>query len=473
MRRLVGFGSNLRGAARAAGAAVRDAGFEARRGAIKYGSQQADAEGVASPTGNDAPRSVAALASADRAADAALRELPDALILAFDADGRFILSAGQPIERLGNAEAYQPGRPVDAAFPPQMWSAIEPLFASALLGETRSREIWTTDERCVTVDVGPLRLNEAGRVEEGAGIVGGMAVLLDSTARRTADVVERGTADGFEQIFDRAPVGTGLLDREGRWLLVNRALCEITGYTAEELIGKRFDGIIHPEDAFNDGDRRDALVAGELSAYSVEKRYFDASGETVLAILSMSLVRDTTGEPLHFIAQLQDISERRELEEQVRMLGDHDPLTGLRNRRLFLHDLHLQVARSRRYDEVAGLLVIDIDQLADMNALHGREAGDAVLQAVSRALLRRLRQTDLVARVGGDEFAVLLPHIDAEGIAVVADGLARVIPACTVDVGTAVLHPSASFGYTLVDGSTASAQVALSAAAASLQQRLA
>ena len=424
---------------------------------------------MGSPTGNEAPRSVAALETADRAADAALRELPDALILAFDADGRFILSAGQPIERLGNATAYQPGQPVAAAFPPQMWEAIAPLFASALLGETRSREIWTTDERCVTVDVGPLRLNEAGRVEEGAGIVGGMAVMLDSTARRTADVIEQGTADGFEQIFDRAPVGTGLLDREGRWLLVNRALCEITGYTSEELIGKRFDGIIHPEDAFNDAEQRDALVSGELSAYRVEKRYFDASGETVVAILSMSLVRDTTGEPLHFIAQLQDISERKALEEQVRMLGDHDPLTGLRNRRLFSHDLHLQVARSRRYGEVAGLLVIDIDQLAEVNVLHGRESGDAVLQAVARALMRRLRQTDLVARVGGDEFAVLLPHIDEEGMAVVAEGLARVIPSCTVDVGSTVLHPSATFGYTLIDDGTVSAQDALTAAAASLQ----
>ncbi len=427
---------------------------------------------MGSHTGNDARGSVAALASADRAADAALRELPDALILACDAEGLFILSAGQPIQRLGNPAAYQPGQPVDAAFPPEMWGAIGPLFASALQGETRSREIWTTDERCLTVDVGPLRLNEAGRVEEGASIVGGMAVMLDSTARRTADVIEQGTADGFEQIFDRAPVGTGLLDREGRWLLVNRALCEITGYTSEELIGKRFDGIIHPEDAFNDVDEREALLAGELSAYRVEKRYFDASGETVLGILSMSLVRDTTGEPLHFIAQMQDISERKELEEQLRMLGDHDPLTGLRNRRLFLHDLHLQVARSRRYGEVAGLLVIDIDRLADINAVHGREAGDAVLQAVSRALMRRLRQTDLIARVGGDELAVLLPHIDAEGIAVVADGLARVIPSCTVDVGSVVLHPSATFGYTLIDDDTTSAQEALSAAASSLQQPL-
>jgi diguanylate cyclase (GGDEF)-like protein/PAS domain S-box-containing protein len=438
------------------------------RGALKVSAPLVDLENVGSPArhGLQAEQTIA---RADAAADAALRELPDALVIAFDTDMRFILTAGQPIERLGSPRAYQEGQPVAAAFPREMWDVVGSLFESALTGETRSREIWTTDERCITVDVGPLRLNDAGRVEEGANIVGGMAVVLDSTARRAADLVARGSGDGFEQIFDRSPVGTGLLDREGRWLLVNRALCEITGYTAEELIGKRFDGIIHPEDTYNDSAQREQLLAGDVAAYRVEKRYFDASGETVLAILSVSLVRDSDGAPLHYIAQLQDISERREFEEQLRSLADHDPLTGLRNRRLFLYDLHLQVARSRRYGEIAGLMVVDLDGMRELNVVHGHDAGDAALQAVARALTRRLRQTDLIARMGGDEFAVLLPHIDEEGLAVVAEVIGRVIPTCAIDIGDSVVHPAVSIGFTIVDEHAGSSQEALTAAARAMR----
>jgi diguanylate cyclase (GGDEF)-like protein len=164
----------------------------------------------------------------------------------------------------------------------------------------------------------------------------------------------------------------------------------------------------------------------------------------------MSLVRDRDGQPLHFIAQLQDISERKELEKQLMRLADHDPLTGLRNRRLFEHDLRLQIGRCQRYGETAGLMVIDLDDFRALNREHGRNAADETLRAVARALGRRLRETDLIGRIGGDELAVLMPHADEEGLAVVAEGLSRVIPACSVDIGQSVLHPTAAIGYTLV-----------------------
>jgi PAS domain S-box-containing protein/diguanylate cyclase (GGDEF)-like protein len=265
-------------------------------------------------------------------------------------------------------------------------------------------------------------------------------------------------------VFERAPVGTGLLDLDGRWLLVNRALCEITGYTAEELLGTRMEGIVHPDDAGRDAAQMKQLLAGEIRAYHAEKRYFDAAGETVSVILSMSLVRDRGGAPLHLIAQLQDISDRKRLEDDLRALADHDPVTGVRSRRLFEHDLKLQVARSQRYGEAAGLLVIGLDSFAHVQELHGAGIAERMLEAVARALTRRLRQTDLLGRLDEGRFAVLLPHIDEDGLAVAADSVMRVIPAASVEVGADVLHPTASIGTQIIDDRTASAEQALTAA---------
>jgi diguanylate cyclase (GGDEF)-like protein/PAS domain S-box-containing protein len=400
------------------------------------------------------------LASADNAAAAALRELPEALILVFDKELRFVLSAGHALEHLGDTGVYREGESLQGTFPAALWKLVEPLFRSALDGETRSREIWTPEQRqCLMVDVGPLRLDGSTGGEEGANVAGGVAVVLDITARRRADLLEPKSHTGdFEEVFERAPIGTALLDSDGRWLLVNRALCEITGYTADELIGKRFEEIVHPDDVENDLEQRRRLLEGKIPAYQVEKRYLDAAEETVSAILSVSLVRDRDGAPLHYIAQLQDISERKRLEEHLRHLADHDPLTGLRNRRLFEHDLKLQVARSQRYGEIAGLMVIDLDDFKSVNDRYGHKVGDDALKAVARALTRRLRETDLVARLGGDEFAVLLPHIDEEGLAIVADGLNHVIPGCSIELGDAILHPSASIGFAVIDQQTSSAE---------------
>jgi diguanylate cyclase (GGDEF)-like protein/PAS domain S-box-containing protein len=386
-------------------------------------------------------------------------ELPDALIMVFDAGLRLILAAGHALGRKGSSAVYREGQPIAGAFPKDLWQQIEPLCRSALDGDTRSRKIETADGRHrLAIDVGPLSLSTPAAP---AAVAGGVAVVLDVSVPKRADTPDEHRSEHFEQVFQRTPIGTGLLDQNGRWVLVNQALCDITGYTSDELIGRRFADITHPGDVRSDAGRRRQLLAGEISAYQIEKRYFNAVGETMSAILSISLVRDRTEQPLHFVVQIQDISERKRLEEHLRHLADHDPLTGLRNRRLFEHDLKLQIGRCQRYGEQAALMVIDLDGFKQVNDRHGHRVGDEALKAVARTLTRRLRATDLVARLGGDEFAVLLPHMDLEGTEIVAEDLVKVIEACSVDTGDVVVHLAGSVGFALLDERTAGDEAAL------------
>lgn len=414
-----------------------------------------------------APNAGEIAACADSLAAAALRELPEALIVAFDSNMRVVVHAGQALTRLGGPASARQGQAVQDALPRELWNQLEQLFASALDGDTRSREIWTEEQgQRLTVDVGPLRLGARGEV------AGGVAVILDTSARvQPASAAAAPGAGAFEEVFERAPIGTALLDREWRWLLVNHALCEITGYTSEELLGCPFDALIGSLDPDEDARRRAQLEAGAVAVLQSECPYVNAAGETLSAIVSMSLVRDESGEALHYIAQVQDISERKQLEERLRHLADHDPLTGLRNRRLFDHDLELQVARSQRYDEVAGLVLLDLDFFKQVNDGHGHRAGDETLKAVARALRARLRTTDLLARIGGDEFAALLPHIDSDGLAIVADGLDRVVRACAVEVEGGVLHPSASVGTALIAAHSASPEEVFASADRAMYER--
>ena len=134
-----------------------------------------------------------------------------------------------------------------------------------------------------------------------------------------------------------------------RFLRVNRALCQITGYTAQQLEGLPVASITHPDDLKADWEARGAMLEGELSSHRAERRYLHASGSAVWVAVNSTLVRDADGKPLHFLSQMQDVTERRRYEAELRHLADHDPLTGLLNRRSFERELERHVAYVARY----------------------------------------------------------------------------------------------------------------------------
>ena len=166
-------------------------------------------------------------------------------------------------------------------------------------------------------------------------------------------------------------------------------------------------------------------------------------------------MRDHDDRPLHFIVQLQDISERKRLEEHLRHLADHDPLTGLRNRRLFEHDLKPQIGRCQRYEEQAALIAIDLDGFKAVNDRHGHRVGDEALQrgradAHTAPARHRSRRAPRRRRVRGAAPAHGPPTARRSS----AEDLRRVIATCTVDTGETVVHLAASTGFTMLDRET-------------------
>lgn len=121
----------------------------------------------------------------------------------------------------------------------------------------------------------------------------------------------------FMHAFNHAPIGMALVAPDGRWLRVNRSICRLTGYTAAELMERRFQDVTHPDDLAEDEHNVARLLRGEASTYQMEKRYFRKDGSILWAALSVSLVSDEVGQPLLFVSQIQDITERKTAGEKL------------------------------------------------------------------------------------------------------------------------------------------------------------
>jgi len=256
----------------------------------------------------------------------------------------------------------------------------------------------------------------------------------------------------FENAFTHAPIGMALVDMGGRLLRVNDALCRITGYTAEEVCVRPFADLSDPRDVDLDAPKLAELLDGQISTYQIEKRYRHAWGHSLWVLLSVSLVRDDGGRAHNLIAQIQDISERKELEGRLEHLVNHDFLTALLNGRQFEHALTQETKAAARYGGGGAVLLIDLDHFKAVNDRFGHKAGDDLLKTVAAALRSRIRQTDVVARLGGDEFGVILAQVDVAQAEMVADGIVKALRRQTAILAEHEIPLTASIGVALFDG---------------------
>ncbi len=437
------------------------------------------------------------------------------------------------------------GRPIRELWEPESYLRASPVLLDALAGVAGTFE-------------GELRGNGVCRYVQGSfqpdhdahgEVVGVFALFVDLSERHALETRLRESEERFFGAFQHAAIGMALVNPDGRFLRVNAAVCAMLGYSEDEFLSLTIADVTHPDDLDADLHLLRAMLAGQTDSYQLEKRNFHKDGHVVTIQLSVSVVRDAAGQPLYFVSQVQDVSQRKQFEEALfrerelaevtlNSIGDavittdtalritslnpiaeamtgwstgeaqgrpmeeifqlvdattgepvvcplhealrrnlivdlagktalrhrngfvtpvedsaapihdlaghviggvivfhdisetralalkmihlaqHDTLTGLPNRTLLHTRIGQAVATAARRQQQGALLHMDISQFKRINEVHGHDVGDRVLQAMAARIRGVLRNDDMVSRCSGDEFIVLLPHIDSSGDAV-------------------------------------------------------
>ena len=251
----------------------------------------------------------------------------------------------------------------------------------------------------------------------------------------------------FKAAFHAAATGKAIVDVQGICEEVNAPFAAVLGYTPGEVAGMHFTDFTHPHDIGADLHLFEEVMRDERDSYQMEKRYLHKDGSVVHVLLTATVVRDEDRAPINFISEVVDLTERmqarqalQEANAKLQRLVVTDHLTGLHNRRGFEEALSGSIE-----GRTASLLLIDLDHFKHINDRLGHKAGDMVLAEVGRRLPRQIRDGDFVARVGGDEFGIIMHHADR---ALAEKTAARIVKqlGTVYEVDGAFAHIGASVG---------------------------
>ncbi len=285
----------------------------------------------------------------------------------------------------------------------------------------------------------------------GDGTSGTVVTCDDVTERRKASHLVEEAELSLRRTFDHAPIGIAVFSLDGQLLRVNAALCELLGSDEVGLLTLGLYAITHPDDQDDSWQQLAARLSGTDERYLVDRRFHHASGHWVFTQLSAAVARGHDGAPLHLIAQIVDLSDRRAREEELRAAAVEDPLTGLGNRRALVAHLTAAQKRRARGGGDIGLLYLDLDHFKSINDTYGHGVGDRVLIETGQRLLAATRDVDAVCRMGGDEFVVLCSPIDGpRGLRDLVDRLAA-MPPLTVLVKGVPVTVAESIGSIMVE----------------------
>ncbi len=232
-----------------------------------------------------------------------------------------------------------------------------------------------------------------------------------------------------------------------RIIYVNPAFTALTGYTPDEVIGNS-PSMLQGEDTDPEVKRgiREALMRHEPIRATLLN--YSKTGTQYWIELNLIPLQDGAGKVTHYAAIERDITEQKKLEQSLLELSMTDPLTGIANRRAFFDKLSYEFDRSRRYIHQLSAISLDLDHFKNVNDQFGHAAGDDVLRALAQICGAQLRTVDVPARIGGEEFAILLPETAAAAAADVAERIRAALAQAPIPSGGESIAITASFGVT-------------------------
>ncbi len=282
----------------------------------------------------------------------------------------------------------------------------------------------------------------------------GRASKLAGTLRDITDRVRVADAQKAAEIriqagFDQGGIGAGILGLDGIPTRVNAAVCALMGRAEELLVGRSWADYNHPDDVLLATAMTARLAAGH-DTYADERRYIRPDGTIVWAALHVTLVRDDAGAPAYFLAQLQDICERKQMEADLTHQALHDSLTGLPNRVLLTDRLTHALTATRRRGAQLAVIFLDLDNIKTVNDTIGHRAGDELLTHAGARIADAIRQSDTLARFGGDEFVIICEDASSYESGQIAERVRKAISQ-PYRIGQHDLHITASMGIALAD----------------------
>lgn len=268
--------------------------------------------------------------------------------------------------------------------------------------------------------------------------------LIDITERRRTEDQLRVAA----RVFDKIGEAIVVMDPSGCIQSINKAFTAITGYTESDALGMIMSGLVKSErqgHAFNKKMWESLNHRGFWQGEIWDRR---KNGEIYPEWLTINRIDDDEGQPRNLVAVFSDISQIKDSQRKIEYLASHDPLTGLPNRSLFRDRVQQAIAQAQNNSGQAALLFLDLDHFKDINDTLGHEVGDELLVQVASQLREWVRDVDTVARIGGDEFTVVLTECDTEEAGFIAQRLVTGL-AGTFNVRGRHLRVTASAGLAL------------------------